>query len=450
MLTRPANPFQASAAPLTLYDDTLRDGEQMAGLAFSPQQKLELAQALAQAGVRLMQAGYPAASPGEAAACAALLRARRQGALPAPLELALLARPTPGDLEACLQACRCAGVEPGSVSVVLLAAVSDLHLRHKLGPRLMAWRGLDAGHAGSVPISSLRRWALDLALEGIDQARRLGFGLVECALEDASRAEAAWVRVAAVAVQEAGARRITFCDTCGVLTPEQVRAQVPGLAAALGVARGRAELAAHFHDDYGLAAANTIQAALCGCTHLTVTLNGLGGRCGNAALHRVVVPLRDLYGVTVGGFDYARLRALSRLAERASGELVPVHEAVVGRGAFRHESGLHVAALLEQPSTYQALEPSSVGGQMEFSFGKHSGREGVAAALGRGAAAGTVARVTQRLKRQAERRAAGLLRRGAVKALLDARDRLDDGRCLGVAQVRALGEGAGDPARSVA
>jgi isopropylmalate/homocitrate/citramalate synthase len=423
---------------LRLYDDTLRDGEQMAGLAFSPAQKLGLAQALAQAGVSVMQAGYPAASEGEAAACAVLLGARKRGGLPASLELALLARPTAEDLQACLEACRCVGVDPATVSVVVLAGVSDLHLRRKLGPRLMALRGLDGHRALDAPIETLRRWALDLALDGIHQAVALGFGLVECALEDASRADAAWVKVVAVAAEEAGARRITFCDTCGVLTPERVRQQLPALAAALGVGRGRAELACHFHDDYGLAAINTVQAALSGCTHLTVTLNGLGERCGNAALHRVAAPLRDLYGVTLPGFDYTRLRSLSALAERVSGELVPVHEAVVGRGAFRHESGLHVAALLEAPDTYQALDPASVGGHMELSFGKHSGRDGVAAALGPLADPRAVAQLTRRLKSQAERQAGGPGRQGAVLDLVEARDRLDAQRCLGADEVRAL------------
>lgn len=413
-----------------LYDDTLRDGEQMAGLAFSRGHKLALAKALAGAGVRVMQAGYPASSEGEVAHCAALLRARRRGALPGDLELVLLARPLEGDLQACLRACRSAAVDPGGVGVVVLATVSELHLRHKLGPRLLADRGLDRRDRLTVPLGSLRAWALDLALRGIAQARRMGFGLVECALEDASRTDPDWLRIAALAAQDAGARRITYCDTCGVLTPERVRRELSALAKALGVEQGLIELACHFHDDYGMAAVNTVQAALSGCTHLTVTLNGLGERCGNAALHRVLAPLRDLYGVTLSDFDYTQLRSLSALAERVSGELVPTHEAVVGRGAFRHESGLHVAALLEESATYQALDPSSVGGSLEYSFGKHSGRDGVAAALGRAVDGPGVDSLTRRLKAGAERQADGPRRRAGVQALLAARDQLDDSRCV--------------------
>lgn len=423
---------------LKLYDDTLRDGEQMAGLAFSAAQKLQLARALAEAGIPLMQAGYPAASAGEAAACERLLLARRRGELPGDLELVLLARPLGQDLRACAQACGGAGVDPAAVSVLVLATVSEEHLRHKMGPRLLSAQGLDPRGAAQAPLEKLRRLALDLALQGVAEAKRLGFGLVELALEDASRADPTWLRVVALAGQDAGARRIAYCDTCGVLTPEKVRQSIPPLAAALGVEQGRAELVAHFHDDYGLAAVNTLEAALCGCTHLTVTLNGLGERCGNAALHRVVAPLRDLYGLSLPGFHYEKLRSLSSLAESISGELVPAHEAVVGRGAFRHESGLHVAALLDWPQSYQALEPASVGGQLELSFGKHSGQDGVALALGPEAGPRRVAAVTRRLKARAEALADSVRQRARIQALLRSRDRLDHDRCLDQAGVKAL------------
>jgi len=424
---------------LMLYDDTLRDGEQMAGLAFSPAQKLAMASALAAAGVRVMQVGFPASSLAELDSCSGLLKARRQGRLPKALEMVLMARPDQADLAACLEACRQAGEDPARVTVLVLAAVSEAHLRHKLARRLL--RGKRKPGGASAALAHLRRLAQALAVGGVRRARALGFGKVEAALEDASRAEATALRRLALALRDAGADRIAFCDTCGVLTPEQVRAQLAPLAQALGVAQGRCELAAHFHDDYGLAAVNTVQAALCGATHLTVTLNGLGERAGNAALHRVVLPLRDLYGVSIAGFRYSALRRLSALAEAASGCLVPLQEMGVGRGAFRHESGLHVSALLKRRATYQALAPRSVGGKLELVYGKHSGPASVEAALqalkprlrqaGIRWGAGLAAQVALLLKARAQALAESPCQAGKVRHLLAQRDGLDEGRCFG-------------------
>jgi isopropylmalate/homocitrate/citramalate synthase len=424
---------------LMLYDDTLRDGEQMAGLAFSPAQKLALAQALAGAGVRVMQIGFPASGPGELDSCASLLKARRQGRLPRALEMVLMARPDEADLDACLEACHRAGEDPARVTVLVLAAVSETHLRHKLGRRLLRGRSKRGG--ASAPLAQLRRLAQALAVDGVRRARALGFGKVEAALEDASRAEAPALRRLALALRDAGADRIAFCDTCGVLTPEKVQAQLVPLAQALGVAQGCCELAAHFHDDYGLAAVNTVQAALAGATHLTVTLNGLGERAGNAALHRVVLPLRDLYGVSIAGFKYRTLRRLSALAEATSGCLVPVQEMGVGRGAFRHESGLHAAALLSRESTYQALRPQDVGGKLSISYGKHSGQAAVRAGLRRlgprlrragvRLQAGLAEQVARHLKARAQALAESPCQRGKVRHLLAQRDRLDEARCFG-------------------
>ncbi len=418
---------------LMLYDDTLRDGEQMAGLAFSPAQKLSLAVAIARAGVRVMQIGFPASGGGELQACAAILKARRRERLPRDLELVMMARPDEADLAGCLEACRRAGEDPARVTVLVLAAVSESHLRHKLGRCLLRGRRGQGGAAGSAPLGLLRQLAQALAVDGVRRAKALGFGKVDAALEDASRTEAPALRLLARALRDAGADRISFCDTCGVLTPERVQAQMAPLAQALGVAQGCCELAAHFHDDYGLAAVNTVRAALCGATHLTVTLNGLGERAGNAALHRVALPLKDLYGVGIPGFQYHHLRSLAQLAERVSGELLPVHEMGVGRGAFRHESGLHVAALLRHGATYQALRPEDAGGEPSFSYGKHSGQAGVAAALrglGVKLTPGLAAQVARRLKARAESHAAGRTQRARIRRLIQARDRLDAGRCL--------------------
>ena len=143
------------------------------------------------------------------------------------------------------------------------------------------------------------------------------------------------------------------------------------------------QLTAHFHNDFGLGAINTVRAVMHGATHPSLTANGIGERAGNTSIHQFVMVLKELYGVTLPRFRYERLHELRDAIERASGVPIQPHEPIVGEGVFSHESGIHTAAILVHPAIYQFIREESVGGTHRFVFGKHSGTAAVEAVLGR-------------------------------------------------------------------
>ena len=145
--------------------------------------------------------------------------------------------------------------------------------------------------------------------------------------------------------------------------------------------RGRVQLTAHFHNDFGLGAINTVRAVMHGATHPSLTANGIGERAGNTSIHQFVMVLKELYGVTLPRFQYERLHELRDAVERASGVPLPPHEPIVGEGVFSHESGIHTAAILIHPAIYQFIREETVGGTHRFVFGKHSGAAAVEAVL---------------------------------------------------------------------
>jgi isopropylmalate/homocitrate/citramalate synthase len=185
---------------------------------------------------------------------------------------------------------------------------------------------------------------------------------------------------------------------------------------ALGVRRGRVQLTAHFHNDFGLGAINTVRAVMHGATHPSLTANGIGERAGNTSIHQFVMVLKELYGVTLPRFQYTRLHELRDAIERASGVPLQPHEPIVGEGVFSHESGIHTAAILVHPAIYQFIREETVGGTQRFVFGKHSGTAAVEAVLARhtdlleahGVTPGDalVERVLERVKQLRERRIA--------------------------------------------
>jgi isopropylmalate/homocitrate/citramalate synthase len=147
------------------------------------------------------------------------------------------------------------------------------------------------------------------------------------------------------------------------------------------VRRGRVQLTAHFHNDFGLGAINTVRAVMHGATHPSLTANGIGERAGNTSIHQFVMVLKELYGVTLPRFRYERLHELRDAVERASGVPIQPHEPIVGEGVFAHESGIHTAAILVHPAIYQFIREETVGGTQRFVFGKHSGTAAVEAVL---------------------------------------------------------------------
>lgn len=356
-----------------LYDDTLRDGEQMPGVAFSPAQKLALCKLLAAMGVDVMDVAFPISSESDRQALVDILKAQLKGEIPASVDILAMCRATTGDIDCVLDCVAKAGGKPSDVSVLILSTMSDLHLKYKLGRTLLKREGKPESAWLDTPVEFYREANVRLITDAIRHARQRGLTRVEFAAEDASRGDLAYGIHWAQACVGAGGTRFCFSDTCGVFSPEGVDHYFPAIVEALKVREGACQLTAHFHNDFGLGAINTVRAVMHGATHPSLTANGIGERAGNTSIHQFVMVLKELYGVTLPRFQYHRLRELRMAVEEASGVPIMQHEPIVGEGVFTHESGIHTAGILIHPAIYQFIREEEVGGLHRFVFGKHSG-----------------------------------------------------------------------------
>lgn len=323
-------------ASVLINDTTLRDGEQSPGVAFRASEKVAIAEALFAAGVKALEVGTPAMGDEE--------RTRIQ-----------------------------------------------LVRRHLPDATLMSWCRMNAGEIRqsadlgmdwvdiSIPASDkLRQYKLReplaVLLERLESfigmARALGMAVcIGC--EDASRADDDTLRQIASVAQEAGALRLRFADTLGVLDPFATDQAIRSLRS-----YWRGDIEMHAHNDLGLATANTLAAIRAGATSVNTTVLGLGERAGNAALETVALGLHRCLGLD-SGVDFSQLPALCQKVAEAAQRPIDAQQPLVGEQVFTHESGVHVAALLQDRESYQAIDPALMGREYRLVLGKHSGRKAV-------------------------------------------------------------------------
>ncbi|MEI6845606.1 MAG: hypothetical protein WCK36_01000, partial [Candidatus Firestonebacteria bacterium] len=345
------------------------DGEQMPGVIFSPEQKLRLAKLLSKIGVHTMDVAFPVNGETDQKALKLCVQAQKKGEIRKDIEILAMCRSNSKDIDVVINTLAEIGAKPDDVSILVLSTISDLHIKYKLGRTLLKREGKPEKDWMKTPLEFYREANTRLICDAIKYGRSKGISRIEFASEDSSRGNIEYGVKWARACVKAGGTRMCFSDTCGVFTPESVDFYIPKMIKALdGV-----PMTAHFHNDFGMSALNTVRAMSHGASYMGVTANGIGERAGNTSLHQTVMILKDLYGVEIPGFRYDLLHELRQEVEKASGICIQPHEPIIGEGVFAHESGIHTAGILIHPAIYQVIREEEVGGKRRFVFGKHSG-----------------------------------------------------------------------------
>jgi 2-isopropylmalate synthase len=338
-----------------VFDTTLRDGEQSPGATLTAEEKLQVADALFRLKVDVIEAGFPAASPGDFEAVREIAR-RSNGT---GVTVAGLARANRGDIERAAQAVQ----EAEKPRIHTFIATSDIHLQYKL-------------RMSREEVIERVRESVTLAKSFVDD--------VEFSCEDATRSDRDFmVEVFSVAV-ECGATTLNVPDTVGYTTPFEYHELITYLK---NNVRGADNVifSVHCHDDLGMATANTLIAVKAGARQVEVTMNGIGERAGNTSLEEVVMAL-ETRGPEFGGartqVATERLVPTSRLVSNLTGIAVQANKAIVGSNAFAHEAGIHQDGMLKERTTYEIMNPADVGWEgTSLVLGKHSGRAGFRSAL---------------------------------------------------------------------
>ncbi len=320
-----------------VWDETMRDGEQTPGVAFSPEEKLAIASLLDEMGVPLMDVGIPVVSQEEARGVKMIANAGLDASIMAA------ARAVRKDVEACVEC------EVDEVSVFI--ACSDLHLKYKL--------------------NMTREQVMEAAVRETEYAKAHGLK-VSFVTEDTFRADLDYVVRLYNACIEAGATRAVLCDTVGIMTPAGIQWFLDQVKPRFH----RVQLSFHGHNDFGLAVANSLAAVEAGVQVPHTCVNGLGERSGNASFEELVMALEALYHHSTG-IDVSRMYEVSRLVEKLSGVPVGVNKPVVGYNAFSHESGIHADGVIKHTATYEPIQPERIGRTRQFIYGKHTGSASV-------------------------------------------------------------------------
>jgi 2-isopropylmalate synthase len=334
---------------ITIFDTTLRDGEQSPGCSMNVQEKLRLAQQLDRLGVDVIEAGFPVASDGDFEAVKRIASSVRR-----PI-IAGLARASIGDVDRAWQALQ--GAAHPRIHIFL--ATSDIHLKYKL--------------------RITREQCLQQARDAVRYAKTLCAD-VEFSPEDATRTHVPFLCQVVEAVIEAGATTVNIPDTVGYSTPDEYGQLIRFLHEKVkGI--DKVVISTHCHNDLGLAVANSLAGVQNGARQVECTINGIGERAGNASLEEIVMAMRvrsDRYGydTTVAS---EHLYAASQMLADITRVPVQPNKAIIGRNAFAHEAGIHQDGMLKNPLTYEIMTPQSVGvPDSRLVLGKHSGRHALA------------------------------------------------------------------------
>ena len=325
---------------LIIYDTTLRDGEQTPGVCFSLDEKLEIARKLDQFKIHQIEAGFPIVSQRERESVKKIANEDLNA------DILALTRTKSEDIDAALD-CDVDGI-------ITFIGTSDIHLDHKM--------------------HITRQDAINLCESAVDYAHDHGV-YVAFSAEDATRTDIDFLKRIYLKAEECGADRVHIADTTGAITPQGIEYLVSELTKNLNV-----NIALHCHNDFGLAVINSITGILAGATGISTTVNGIGERAGNASLEELIMALKILYGKNLG-FKTKYIKKLSDIVSKASGLPIPYNKPVVGNNVFRHESGIHVDAVIEEPLCYEPYVPELVGQKRQLVLGKHSGCRAVRAKL---------------------------------------------------------------------
>lgn len=342
---------------LIIFDTTLRDGEQAPGASMTVTEKVDIAHHLANAGVDVIEAGFPASSPVQFDAVV-----RIASEVDGPV-ICALARATESDIRSAGEALQRATRK----RIHTFIATSDIHIDAKFGEDRHG-KTLEEKRA---TVIALAQKAVRLATEYTDD--------VEFSAEDAGRTTPDYLCEVVRAAVEAGATTVNIPDTTGYCTPDEYGQLIKTVRECLDDP-GAVTISAHCHDDLGLAVANSMAAVGAGARQVEVAVNGIGERAGNASLEEVVMALnvrKDFYGVTCSVVT-PRLTPLSKKVSLATGFPVPPNKAIVGRNAFSHEAGIHQHAVLKRADSYEIMRAEDVGQDhsSQIRLGRHSGRAG--------------------------------------------------------------------------
>lgn len=339
---------------ISIFDTTLRDGEQTPGVAFTIEEKIKIARALEKLRVDAIEAGFPASSPGDFRGVRSIAEE-----IGGPVVVAL-ARTLPQDIEKAGEALK----QAKKSRIHTFIATSPIHMKYKLK------RTPDQ--------------VLKTAVEAVSLAREYTQE-VEFSPEDASRSEVAFLCEVIQAVIEAGARVINIPDTVGYSTPGEFAGLIQGIKGCVSDIN-QATISVHCHNDLGMAVGNSLSAVGAGARQIECTVNGIGERAGNAALEEVVMAIntrRDFFKFYTD-INTTEIYPTSRLVSYLAGIPIQPNKAIVGKNAFRHQAGIHQDGILKKSTTYEIITPSSIGlDKSELVLGKLSGRHAFREKLGK-------------------------------------------------------------------